>query len=71
MFMDVTCKKCRQRRRLDVGQPAAGQPLEEHLRFVLDRLSHQPSFDCFGGHFELAPPVPSFWDVHWDTLADH
>jgi hypothetical protein len=37
---------------------------------MLDRLSHQPSFDCFGGHFELAPPVPGFWDVHWGTLAE-
>jgi hypothetical protein len=70
MFVDVSCKKCGQRKRVDVGQPAAGQSLEEHLRFVLDRLSHQPSFGCFGGHFELAPPIPGFWDVHWDTLAD-
>ncbi|MBP1684774.1 MAG: hypothetical protein H6Q33_917 [Deltaproteobacteria bacterium] len=70
MFVDVSCKKCGQRKRLDVGQPAVGQPLEEYLRFVLDRLSHQPSFGCFGGHFELSPPVPNFWNVHWDTLGD-
>jgi len=53
-----------------MGEPAAGQVLEEYLRVVMDRLSHQPSFGCFGGHFELAPPVPRFWDVHWDTLGE-
>jgi len=70
MFVDVSCKKCGHRKRLDMGGPAAGQPLEEYLRLVMDRLSHQPSFGCFGGHFELAPPVPRFWDVHWDTLGE-
>ena len=70
MFVDVSCKKCGHRKRLDLGQPAAGQPLEEYVRFAFDRLSHQPSFGCFGGHFELSPPVPGFWDIHWDTLAD-
>lgn len=70
MFVDVSCKKCGQRQRLDVGRPAADQPLEEYLHLVTERLSHQPSFGCFGGHFELAPPVPRFWDLHWDTLAD-
>ena len=70
MFVDVSCKKCGARQRLDVGQPRPDQPLEEHLRLLLDRLSHQPSFGCFGGHFELAPPVPGFWNIHWDTLAD-
>ena len=70
MFVDVSCKKCGNRKRLDVGQPQPHQPLQEYLRLVLDRLSHQPSFACFGGHFELAPPVPGFWDVHWDTLAE-
>lgn len=70
MFVDVSCKKCGQRKRLDVGQPSEAQPLEEYLRFVLDRLSHQASFGCFGGHFELSPPVPNFWNVHWDTLGE-
>jgi hypothetical protein len=70
MFVDVSCKKCRSRKRLDVGSPAADQALEEYLRLLADRLSHQPSFGCFGGHFELAPPVPRFWDVHWETLAE-
>jgi len=69
MFVDVSCRKCGSHKRLDVGEPD-GQTLEEYLRLVLDRLSHQPSFGCFGGHFELAPPVPRFWDVHWDTLGD-
>jgi len=36
----------------------------------MDRLSHQPSFGCFGGHFELAPPLPGFWEVRWETLSD-
>ena len=69
MFVDVSCKKCGTRKRLDVGAPAAGQPLEEYVRLVVDRLSHQPSFGCFGGHFELAPPLPNFWEVHWSTLG--
>ncbi len=70
MFVDISCKKCGARRRLDVGRPAADQAVEEYLRLLIDRLSHQPSFECFGGHFEFAPPLPGFWEVHWDTLAD-
>ena len=70
MFVDVSCRKCGRRKRLDLGQPAAGQSVEEHLQLVIDRLTHQPSFGCFGGHFELAPPLPRFWDVHWDTLGE-
>jgi hypothetical protein len=70
MFVDVSCKKCGSHKRLDVGGPGAGQTVEEYLRLVMDRWSHQPSFGCFGGHFELAPPVPRFWDVRWDTLGD-
>ena len=70
MFVDVSCKKCGNRTRLDVGGPGADQPLEEYLRLVIDRLSHQPSFGCFGGHFELASPLPCFWEVHWETLAE-
>ena len=70
MFVEVSCKKCGQRRRLDVGQLQAGQDLDEFLRLINDRLSHQPSFGCFGGHFELAPPLPRFWDIHWETLAE-
>jgi len=23
-----------------------------------------------GGHFELAPPLPNFWEVHWSTLGE-
>jgi hypothetical protein len=70
MFVDISCKKCGNRTRLDLGGPAAGQAPEEHLRLVMDRLSHQPSFGCFGGHFELTPPLPRFWEIHWDTLGD-
>jgi len=70
MFADVSCKKCGNRKRLDMGEPAAGQTVEEYLRLVIDRLSHQPSFGCFGGHFELAPPVPRFWEIHWETLSE-
>lgn len=70
MKVDVSCKKCGQRKRLDIGAPQAGQPLEEHLRFLNDRLMHRPSFDCFGGHFELRPPVPEFWEVHWETVGE-
>ena len=70
MFVDVSCKKCGARKRLDVGQPGVGQAVEEYMRLLIDRLSHQPSFGCFGGHFELAPPLPRFWEIHWNTLAD-
>jgi hypothetical protein len=70
MFVDVSCKKCGGRERVDVGHPAESQTLDEHLRLLIDRLSHQPSFECFGGHFEFAPPLPRFWEVHWDTLAE-
>ncbi len=68
MRVDVRCRKCGQHRRLDLGDPA-GRPLEEFLHLVKERLSHQPSFECFGGHFELAPPVPRFWDVDWTTCG--
>jgi hypothetical protein len=68
MRVDVSCRKCGQQRRLDLGDPG-GRPLDEFLHLVKERLSHQPSFACFGGHLELAPPVPAFWDVHWETCG--
>jgi hypothetical protein len=70
MFVDVSCKKCGRRTRLDLGNPGADQPVEEFIRLVADRFMHQPSFGCFGGHFELSPPVPRFWDVHWATFGE-
>jgi hypothetical protein len=70
MFVEVMCKKCGNCQRVDIGQPSTDQPLEEYVRLVADRLSHQPSFQCFGGHFELAPPLPRFWEVHWSTLGE-
>jgi hypothetical protein len=51
------------------GEPGDRTP-EEHLHLVVERLSHRPSFECFGGHLELAPPVPQFWDIHWETVGD-
>jgi len=68
MRVDVTCRKCGQRRRLDIGDPDGRAPAE-HVHLVKERLSHQPSFQCFGGHFELAPPVPGFWDVDWESCG--
>jgi hypothetical protein len=68
--VDVACTKCGGRQRLDVGSPAPGQSLEEHLHIVKERLAHRPSFQCFGGHFETRPPVPEFWRVEWETLGD-
>jgi hypothetical protein len=70
MFVDVSCRKCGVHKRLDVGDPGAHQALEEHVRLLMDRWSHQPTFECFGGHFEFAPPLPRFWEVHWETLAE-
>jgi hypothetical protein len=67
--VDVSCKKCGARRRLDIGSPAAGQTLEDYVHLVGERLRHRPSFECFGGHTELRPPVPEFWDIHWDTVG--
>ncbi len=69
MRVDVTCAKCGQRRRVELGDPA-GRTVEEFLHLVSERLSHKPSFECFGGHVELAPPVPRFWTIHWETLGD-
>ncbi|MFN8544030.1 MAG: hypothetical protein U0807_07485 [Candidatus Binatia bacterium] len=70
MRVDVSCRKCGTRRRMDVGAPAAGQTVEEYLHLVRERLLHRPSFQCFGGHMELRPPVPEFWELHWDTLGE-
>lgn len=68
---------------MDIGMPKAAQPsqvseeeegeeneLEEYLHLLRERLSHQPSFECFGGHFEFASPLPDFWEIHWETLGD-
>ena len=68
MRVDVSCRKCGQRRRLDLGD-AGGRPQDEFVHLVQERLSHQPSFECFGGHLELAPPLPGFWEVHWETCG--
>ena len=54
---------------MDIGAPN-GTDLEEYLHLLRERLSHQPSFECFGGHFEFAPPLPQFWEIHWDTLSE-
>jgi len=70
MKVDVSCKKCGQQKRLEIGQPAAGQALADYLRILHDRLTHRPSFECFGGHFELKPPMPEFWEVRWDTVGE-
>ncbi len=70
MHVDVACRKCGQRKRLDVGAPAPGQSIDDYVHLVHERLTHRPSFECFGGHMELAPPVPGFWDVDWTTLGD-
>jgi len=69
MRVDVTCRKCGQRRRLEVGEPPEGRSREEFLHLLRERLSHQPSFACFGGHMELAPPLPAFWEIHWETVG--
>ena len=70
MKIDITCKKCGETKRMDIGQPKPGVDREEHLRLLHDRLLHRPSFECFGGHMELRPPVPEFWDVHWDSVGE-
>ncbi len=69
MRVDVSCVKCEQRHRVDLGDPG-GRSVEEFLHLVSERLSHKPSFQCFGGHLELAPPLPRFWTIHWETLGD-
>lgn len=70
MRVDVSCRKCGRRERVDIGAPAPAQALEEYVHLVQERLLHRPSFQCFGGHFELRAPVPGFWDVDWATLGD-
>jgi len=69
MHVEVSCKKCGRRQHLDIGAPAQGS-VEEYLHLLSERLSHKPSFECFGGHFEFAPPLPRFWEIHWDTLGE-
>lgn len=68
MHVEISCKKCGQRQMVDLGAPQS-QPIEDYLHLVQERLSHKPSFECFGGHFEFAPPLPQFWDIHWETLT--
>lgn len=70
MKVDVSCTKCGSEKRLDIGTPAPGQSLEDYLHLLKERLSHRPSFECFGGHTELKPPVPAFWVIRWETLGD-
>ena len=70
MKVDVACRKCGTRQRLEIGTPAAGQTVEEYVHLINERLSHRPSFECFGGHTELKPPVPDFWTIDWPTLGD-
>ena len=53
---------------LELGDPG-GTPLEDFIHRVKERLTHQPSFECFGGHLELAPPVPSFWEIDWRSCG--
>ena len=67
--VDVSCKKCGGRKRLELGDPGA-KPVEEFVHYVAERLSHKPSFECFGGHLELRPPVPEFWEIHWETIGE-
>jgi len=68
LHVDVSCRKCGSARRLPLGDPGT-QPIEEFVHLVVERLTHQSSFECFGGHFELAPPLPRFWDIHWETCG--
>ena len=70
MRVAVACGKCGARKRMDVGAPAAGQSVEEWVHLLDERLRHRPSFECFGGHMELRPPVPGFWTIDWATLGD-
>ena len=68
MRVDVSCKKCGQRRRLELGDPG-DTPVDEFIHRVKERLTHQPSFECFGGHLELAPPLPHFWEIDWTSCG--
>lgn len=70
MRVEVTCRACRRTARVEVGTPASGQPLEEFVHLLCERWTHRPSFQCFGGHLELRPPLPEFWEVRWETLGD-
>lgn len=70
MWVDVSCTKCGQTTRLDIGEPAPDQSLDEHLHLLRERLTHRPSFQCFGGHFETRPPVPAFWQVDWSSVRE-
>ena len=69
MRVDVDCRKCGAHKRIDVGAPAPGQTIEDYVHMLAERLKHRPSFECFGGHLELAPPLPGFWEIHWETIG--
>jgi len=69
MHVDISCRQCGQRQRLDIGTPADGDR-DAHCRLLSERLAHQASFQCFGGHFELRPALPEYWEIHWETLGD-
>ena len=70
MHVDVVCRKCGAHKRIDVGAPAAGQSVDDYVRLLQERLTHRPSFECFGGHMELRPPLPDFWEIDWGSLGD-
>ncbi len=70
MTIEITCRKCGERKRMPIGEPASGTSVEDHLHLLRERLTHRPSFECFGGHLELRPPLPDFWEVHWDTVEE-
>jgi len=70
MRVDVSCRACGRSERIEIGAPKPGQAVAEFLHLVRERLTHRPSFRCFGGHVELRPPLPEFWDIRWETLGD-
>ncbi len=70
MRLEVHCRVCGRSERVEVGAPAANQDLAEFLHLLRERLTHRPSFQCFGGHVELRPPLPEVWEIRWDTLGD-
>lgn len=52
MLLKVTCKKCNENFKLDVGNKTIDQ--------VKEQLKNQSSFECPGHHMEISSPI-NYW----------
>lgn len=63
MLVKVSCKKCGESAKLDVGDMSKGD--------VEALLTKQKTFNCFGNHVELCSPI-NYWTIDWnETESGH